>query len=948
MIVIDNRTKSLPLLGVIAIVSSYLPVQAGAEDQTSAPPGESGQLETILVTANKRSEDVKNVPTSISVLSGTQLQEQQISSYDDLSRAVPGVSFQTFNGLGAETINIRSISSAVGSATVGLYYDETPITLNNASGTAQPEIFDLDRIEVLRGPQGTLYGASSEGGTIRFITKQPDLSETTVDFGSELSGTEHGGINYDERAVLNYPIVPGVLAIRGGVEYGDQSGWIDWYNHATGALLAANPLAADLTPTTLKQSGVNDVRSEVFKLAATYQPSPDLTITPSFYYQRQKQSDGPEFFLNEGLYQETRGTPEFARDTTIIPSLKVDVGLDFADLTSITSYFWRQFNHNGDGTYYDSGAVVAYFIDPATNVFTPQQIAAGNTVLGTLPSTETEDETNAVVSEEIRLASKPQAETGLPLSWVAGIFYENDTDRLNHLESSPGWDSGFESVFGFNPDNLLTPSGQINPIGVPGSPTLWDGDKMDVYISKRGIAQYAAFGQADFDIMPALHASAGVRYQYTPQTYQVFEGGWWNAGVPAHSSSTVTDYALTPKFTVTYDLSDQANIYAQAAKGFRNGGNNVPVPASVCGAYYHLLGITAEPEAFNADKLWSYELGTKGQILDNSLSFDADVYYIQWSNVQQEVEIPVCAYQFVTNVGNSDAEGSELQAHYRVREVPGLTINVTGNVQHAVIVSTTDAAAAAVGEKLLFSPDWTATAGFNYVQNITDDVAAYVRADYDWVGRSHGDFNRSALDYTDKQYGVINARIGVDTGAFEVSLFAKNLLDNQQIIKHPNVDGVQEAYTLTPLTVGLNVTAHFAAATQSPEPAAAPVPPPAPAVPPPAPVAEAKRSFQVFFDFDKSTITEAAAKVIHAAADAVKAGNVVQIAVTGHTDTVGTASYNQGLSERRAGAVKQQLVTDGVATGDITTTGVGKTGLLVPTADGVREPQNRRAEIVLQ
>jgi outer membrane protein OmpA-like peptidoglycan-associated protein len=234
------------------------------------------------------------------------------------------------------------------------------------------------------------------------------------------------------------------------------------------------------------------------------------------------------------------------------------------------------------------------------------------------------------------------------------------------------------------------------------------------------------------------------------------------------------------------------------------------------------------------------------------------------------------------------------------------------------------------------------------VQNITDDVAAYVRADYDWVGRSHGDFNRSALDYTDKQYGVINARIGVDTGAFEVSLFAKNLLDNQQIIKHPNVDGVQEAYTLTPLTVGLNVTAHFAAATQSPEPAAAPVPPPAPTVPPPAPVAEAKRSFQVFFDFDKSTITEAAAKVIHAAADAVKAGNVVQIAVTGHTDTVGTASYNQGLSERRAGAVKQQLVTDGVATGDITTTGVGKTGLLVPTADGVREPQNRRAEIVLQ
>jgi iron complex outermembrane receptor protein len=131
-------------------------------------------------------------------------------------------------------------------------------------------------------------------------------------------------------------------------------------------------------------------------------------------------------------------------------------------------------------------------------------------------------------------------------------------------------------------------------------------------------------------------------------------------------------------------------------------------------------------------------------------------------------------------------------------------------------------------------------------------------------------------------------------------------------------------------------------------PVAVPMPTPAPAAPPPAPMTEAARSFQVFFDFDKSDITAAAAKVIQAAADAVKAGHVVQITVTGHTDTVGSASYNQGLSERRAAAVKTGLVADGVSGGEITTIGVGKTGLLVPTADGVREPQNRRAEIVLQ
>lgn len=139
---------------------------------------------------------------------------------------------------------------------------------------------------------------------------------------------------------------------------------------------------------------------------------------------------------------------------------------------------------------------------------------------------------------------------------------------------------------------------------------------------------------------------------------------------------------------------------------------------------------------------------------------------------------------------------------------------------------------------------------------------------------------------------------------------------------------------------------------ETPEPApvaATPAPPPAPEpAPPPAPTPEAKRSFQVFFDFNKDNITAAAAKVIQAASDVVKAGNVAEIEVTGHTDTVGSAQYNQGLSDRRAAAVKRQLVADGVESGEIMTKGVGKAGLLVPTADGVREAQNRRAEIVLE
>jgi len=197
-------------------------------------------------------------------------------------------------------------------------------------------------------------------------------------------------------------------------------------------------------------------------------------------------------------------------------------------------------------------------------------------------------------------------------------------------------------------------------------------------------------------------------------------------------------------------------------------------------------------------------------------------------------------------------------------------------------------------------------------------------------------------------YGQLDAEVTYDiTDNFGLIFQVQNLTDEVQhtYLQWPNLPFT---YDDSGVRYFLGAKFKFGSA-EAPKPAAAPVAPaPAPTPPPPPPAVEAKRSFQVFFDFDKSNITQAAAHVIQEAADAVKAGHVVQITVTGHTDTVGTASYNQGLSERRAASVKTQLVTDGVPGGEVTTIGVGKNGLLVPTADGVREPQNRRAEIVLQ
>jgi outer membrane protein OmpA-like peptidoglycan-associated protein len=181
---------------------------------------------------------------------------------------------------------------------------------------------------------------------------------------------------------------------------------------------------------------------------------------------------------------------------------------------------------------------------------------------------------------------------------------------------------------------------------------------------------------------------------------------------------------------------------------------------------------------------------------------------------------------------------------------------------------------------------------------------------------------------------------------YYVRAYGQNLTD-QQVVGRLISPYAYSIIPIQPVTYGVAIGFRFKPSPEAP-PMTPPPPPPPAALPVPAGQPEAQREFQVFFDFDKSNITDAAARVIQSAADVVRAGGIAHITVTGHTDTVGTVRYNQGLSERRAASVKSQLVTDGVSGGEISTVGVGKSGLLVPTKDGVREPQNRRAVIELQ
>jgi iron complex outermembrane receptor protein len=758
-------------------------------------------LEEIVVTAQKRAENLRDVPASISALTYDEITAQHIESTDDLTRAVPGISFSpnTGNGagvgVGSENLMIRGIGSAVGSATVGMYVDEVPVTQLIQAGTFSPKLFDLDRVEVLRGPQGTLYGASSEGGTVRFITKQPNVDDFEGVVSANVSHTQSADFNTDGKAVLNMPLIEHVLAVRAGVEVAQNSGWIDRYAHNPGDLTTAS--------NTLLRKNVNAERDLVVRLSAKYQPDATLSITPSFMYQKEHQDDSPAYFLNAGLYRQAKSVAEFADDLSRISSLTIEKGLGFADLTSVTSYFSRRFDRGRDGTFFDSDYVVPAFLDTDPRTAAQQPIA--DLTLAMLPVTATDNEHATAFNQEIRLASPAGDKDNRRLNWVVGLYFSDNVDTLIHDEQVPGWNSLFQSIYGFSVNDPVR-----SPLANPADPTTWQ-DSFLHSVTRTEAKQYAVFGQLDYEILPKLRASAGLRYQVSNLTYSFNGKGYYDIGIDNVNADHAKDVALTPKFALSYSLTSTANIYVSAAKGYRDAGFNVPVPQAVCGPNEKQIGLSGNPpSSYAPDQLWSYELGFKALLADNQLSINADVYDIRWSKIQQQIVIPVCAFDYTSNVGAAEAYGSELEVLYRLPFVAGLTLGVNASVEHATITATNANSVAAVGDRLLYTPAWSATFSATYAKPISRGLSLFVRADNYWQGRSYGDFQSNTTDYINRQYSVLNSSFGITTAnGFEVQIFAKNLLDKTTVIREPTIAAVTEAYTLPPRIVGIEAKKKF-------------------------------------------------------------------------------------------------------------------------------------------
>jgi iron complex outermembrane recepter protein len=812
----------------LALLASGAVNFAAAQQQTAQAPKSNGEIEEITVTATKQAEDIKEVPLSITAVTGAELKADHITDATDLTRAVPNVSFSGASGNGAgaglNNIEIRGVSSQAGPSTVGIYLDDVSLTTLNLStqGDPEPKFFDLQRIEVLRGPQGTIYGASSMGGTIKFVSNQPDLTNFGGTASTELAGNDNGGLIWTETGVVNIPIIDDVLAIRAGLQIGRKDGYIDLVSPSTGA--------------TIKQN-INGEDDQVFKLAIKWRATDDLTITPAMFYQRVREDDDDVEYLDQPPaplgppnstgsnialppYQTSKLVQEPGVDRLWVPSLTINDDVGFGDVTSVTSYYWRSFNRVQDGTFADSMGLGNDIVDPVTCAPAPPNgasCAALNTALSKLATPVYYNNTVRQIAEEFRITSKPyDPSSWLPLTWVAGVYYSDEVTEFTDNEPTNNLNQTF-AQFGYSPDQEAAVVGWNAPGFQPFPNNI-------TYFSYRhyDTTQYAAFGQGTYYITPTIKATAGVRYLLGQEDFSRIGGAYWTGGPPATFVASSKAYAATPKFALDWDITPENTAYINIAKGFRLGSENRPVavdsciqngttgnppaPNPSCTNNLQALGLSAVPVSYAPDKLWNYELGDKARLFGNRLSVDVALYDIEWDNIQQDVPLPQ-AWDFLTNTGSARSYGFEWDI--KGKPIAPLTLGTSGSFTHATLTSSTLITGIGDGSPVEGVPMWSAKLYGEYDWNVANDVDMFARTDWDFTGHSHGTFLPNNPDFERPSYSIMNASFGAYIGNVSVSLYAKNLLNEQKIIQQPLVQVTTEGYRPYPRIIGLNASYDF-------------------------------------------------------------------------------------------------------------------------------------------
>ena len=788
-----------PLLASAAVLPLLYGAAAQADDANSKSSTEVGE---VVVTATRQSQNLSKVPESVSAFTAKKMEILDIKSMADLAKFTPGVTFDEER----HDVYIRGISSTAGSGTTGVYIDDTPIQVRalglNANNTL-PAVFDLDRVEVLRGPQGTLFGAGSEGGTVRYITPQPSLTTYSATAHSEVSFTDHGSPSYETGVAAGGPIVDDQLGFRLSAWGRHDGGWINRVDYNT------------LNTT---QSDANDVNTYVLRGALAWKPTADLMITPSIYYQNRLQNDYDQYWVSISKPSSDNflsGTPDRMadKDHFYLPALKIEYDLPSVKFISNTAYYNRFEHVNGySGTLYD----LSYFqqltsggTDPQGNACaqcatdpSPLLTATGPNLPGfgnyVAHNLITNSQSN--FTQEFRLQS---ADPNAKLNWTAGVFLAFDTQRSIEEINDPQLPALTEYLWG---EDMITAWGQgLLPNG--------DDYLNDTTAHDR---QIALFFDGTYAITDQLKFNVGVRYAWTHFDYHNLNTGAQDllddGGAPAIVSGSKDETPFTPKVNLTYQFTPDDMVYGTISKGYRIGGATPPLPAAACGGTF--------PTAYASDTTLNYEVGTKDRFLDRTVSIGASAYYIEWKNIQQAVYVPTCGIQYTANLGNAVSKGFDVQGEWKVTHA----LDLEATVGYTDAEYSTDAiqqlgsgplVLARKGDSLDVVP-LTVTLGAQYDFSVLGHDA-FVRADYEFEAKRTRPIPAEDPNIDPNFYdpglvpnpatSQVSARAGVNFARWDLALYAENLLN-----AHPQLDlnhqdqftQLYEATTFRPLTIGLS------------------------------------------------------------------------------------------------------------------------------------------------
>jgi outer membrane receptor protein involved in Fe transport len=788
-----RNKASRPIRNAAVIATGMLGKALFATAQAASPSAvdlaqpQSDELAEVIVTAEKRNSTVQSTPISLTAVTGEQMQQQGLSRIEDLALETPGISMRSA-GPGQTEYEMRGLPSSGGAApTVGFYLDETPLTAPaaalNGKVTIDPDLFDLNRVEVLRGPQGTLYGSSSMGGTIKLVTNQPKFNQFEGAAQTNLSDTTGGGLNYGGSAMINLPLVDDVAAVRlvGTDKYTD--GFIDYKvvqpfpigpNNGTCIFGSCVRGAVTSAPVVQNTPGANSQRVTGGRLSGRLALNDAFDAELMVMHQQISMGGfsqvdippGPDVALT---HYQPFAIAEPYRDRFTLYSGTLKYSFAFAELTSATSYWTRDSRFTGDNSETFQSLWSAFY---------------GLTTL--LPVAYTENDHSQQTSEEIRLASSGNG----PWTWIIGGYLANFTSVFNQYVANPAY------------ANYSTGGPGANPLGVEYQAN-----------NPYHVKQYAGFGETTYAFTETLKGTVGVRW-YKYDTDMTFEqsGVFSQSGnaSPYTGQIATSERGINPKFNLAYIPDGNLTLYSTISKGFRPGGVNLPVPTNICG--------TQVPLSYSPDSLWNYEVGEKARLLDGRLTVNSDIYYIRWKGVQQFLTLS-CGYPYSANAGNAESYGPELEVTTQL--TPHLTLSANGAYTKAQIKSVNPSVAGLTlgpsksltdGTYLENVPKYTGNLALTYTHPVTDGLKLTARVANVLIGPQY-DIN---YYYTElPSYDLVNLRLGLIGGVFSVYLFADNATNKHALLTINNyaysiaVPSLTRATVNQPRTVGVDAQIQF-------------------------------------------------------------------------------------------------------------------------------------------